>query len=810
MKTKMRKGPYSLLALKAGLLACSAYLLGNSASAQPAWTEARKILDLEGAIKRAYLGPELWGNRSQDWSVEAGKVVSQPDGIAIPMRTAHLIAYSLEENPLPFTLAVELELGSDPMDGEMAGFLIGAGAGKLHYKAAALVQGYAGLGGGILALVEKTEDGLYPVFRDMGVDFETREYPKLEARALKASGPLPNRPIRLILSGTPQDDGNYTLLLEALDRDTDEALAQTQLEAVDPSLLRGGVALASHFPDVGSRHVFSDLRASEGRLERHAERLLSPIAGALYSNAEGVLKVGVQIMPYGEALYKNPSDREGVNAYRRPTVSLLARPAGSQENYRSLARPIGISLPDYHALFRIQNWDASQDWEALVVFTDERGTESSHSLFIRSEPAEADEIKFVGLSCMGVMGRFATQIVGDPKGHHVVGRWTPANMYFPFSNLTQSIAQKDPDIAVFQGDQIYEHMPVVDGWNKGSPYNEFLYKWLIWHWAFRDIAAVRPCLLQTDDHDVYQGNIWGDGGVIALSGDNRDGGYIKSSSMVNLVQRVMTGHNPDAYDVGPTPAGIVNYYSRFKYGKLDIALLEDRKFKTPPSRETESGELSLLGEGQMRMLKEWAEEKDPDKFNLVLSQTIYAGIGIRPQTGEQFSSTDTNGWPKAERDRAVELFSKAGAFIFSGDQHLTTLAKVYTGDEASYVHQFSTPAVGMIWWRWWYPRSDSNYEGSFKDSFGNRFEMLAAANPQRRDLMGFYVNQPSHLVPEELWQKGVGRERRPQLNDGFGMLRIDFLDRTVTVESWPYHTQDVSDDSQQFPGWPQTFDFPQN
>jgi hypothetical protein len=43
-------------------------------------------------------------------------------------------------------------------------------------------------------------------------------------------------------------------------------------------------------------------------------------------------------------------------------------------------------------------------------------------------------------------------------------------------------------------------------------YLDYLYKWSIWCYAFRDIIKNQPTILMTDDHDFFQGNLWGNGG----------------------------------------------------------------------------------------------------------------------------------------------------------------------------------------------------------------------------------------------------------------------------------------------------------
>jgi len=49
-----------------------------------------------------------------------------------------------------------------------------------------------------------------------------------------------------------------------------------------------------------------------------------------------------------------------------------------------------------------------------------------------------------------------------------------------------------------------------------------------------------------------------------------------------MVHHIQAGHNPDPHDPSPALNGISNYYCSFNYGGVGFAVLEDRKFKTPP------------------------------------------------------------------------------------------------------------------------------------------------------------------------------------------------------------------------------------
>jgi hypothetical protein len=99
---------------------------------------------------------------------------------------------------------------------------------------------------------------------------------------------------------------------------------------------------------------------------------------------------------------------------------------------------------------------------------------------------------------------------------------------------------------------------------------------------------------------------------------------------VNAVQVTQTSHLPDPYDPTPVEQGIDVYYTRWDYGGVSFAILEDRKFKSAPAnvlpaearvlngwiqnpdfdvrdhRDLPNAE--LLGPRQMAFLEEWAED----------------------------------------------------------------------------------------------------------------------------------------------------------------------------------------------------------
>ena len=75
-------------------------------------------------------------------------------------------------------------------------------------------------------------------------------------------------------------------------------------------------------------------------------------------------------------------------------------------------------------------------------------------------------------------------------------------------------------------------------------------------WAFRDLMRDRPSLCLPDDHDVYQGNIWGAAGnPVADMKDHAKGGYRMHADFVNAVERTQKQPPPRSLRPHTSQAG---------------------------------------------------------------------------------------------------------------------------------------------------------------------------------------------------------------------------------------------------------------
>ena len=164
---------------------------------------------------------------------------------------------------------------------------------------------------------------------------------------------------------------------------------------------------------------------------------------------------------------------------------------------------------------------------------------------------------------------------------------------------------------------------------------------------FRDIFRERPCITIPDDHDIGQGNLWGENGKIASSPAGNDGGYFYHNEYVKMVERAQTSHLPDPFDNTPIEQGIGVYYTDLVYGNIDFAIIEDRKFKSGPKnkipqqgprpdhirnpeydpKSIDLDGLTLLGKRQHKFLSEWGKNQKNSIMKAVLSQT---GFVVEP------------------------------------------------------------------------------------------------------------------------------------------------------------------------------------
>ena len=191
----------------------------------------------------------------------------------------------------------------------------------------------------------------------------------------------------------------------------------------------------------------------------------SVIAFGAYTVANNTLKLTAQLFP----LY--PDEPK--------FVFLDIEEAGEwKEIQRQPVYELGWS-----AHFRVENWQKNED----VAYRLRHGQSATFEGTVRKLPLDKQEIVIAALSCNSNKGP-------DDRDSYV-----------------KNINALDPDMVFFAGDQSYHH-------------REHTAAWLLFGRQFRETFRHRPMIAIPDDHDIGQGNLWGDGGTQAPSMAGHDGG----------------------------------------------------------------------------------------------------------------------------------------------------------------------------------------------------------------------------------------------------------------------------------------------
>jgi hypothetical protein len=537
------------------------------------------------------------------------------------------------------------------------------------------------------------------------------------------------------------------------------------------------------------RFWFDDWKVSGKSIVANPDRAWGPILWTQHTLSKGVMKLTAQMAPVGKDAPQEVQF-ECAGSTHKATIDPLSRTA----------------------TFRITNWDDTKNTPFTVTYTCGRGKKHTSTGTIRRDPVDKETIVVAGFT-------------GN------------TDYIFPDSKIVENVTRHDPDVLFFSGDQLYESVAgygIQRTWD--TPVEtvalDYLRKWYLVGWAWKDLLKDRPSLFFPDDHDVYQGNIWGAGGIVSKKrGGFDDGGYGMDATWVNAVQRTQCAHMPDPFDPTPIKQGITVYYGDMNYGRVSFGMIEDRKFKTGPAtalpdkpgrsdhvsrknvdektwdpRSIDVKGAVLLGKRQLDFLDHWAADWTNADFKVVLSQTIFCNLANYHGGGKTYlvADLDSNGWPQSGRDKAVRAMRRGFAFHYAGDQHLPSIVHhgVDTWNDAGY--SFCVPSISAGYPRSWQPDAEGRpvqnrpepglpNTGEYRDGLGNHVTVYAIGNPaetNRRD------------TPETL-----GHDK----SSGYGIVRLNKKTREITMECWRLLV-DVAKPKpgDQFPGWPKTIKLEDN
>jgi alkaline phosphatase D len=752
---------------------------------QPTLPELEPVDALPPNLTRAWIGPGYWANRLQDWRLAGGRIECLRGAAGFEVRSVSLLTREIVAGMHPCALGVRATLLADGGGGGFCGFLIGAGGGALDYRAAALVQRASGTGGGLLCTYGS--DGQVR-FREHTNEERPLAFAEMFADQAVASPRTPaiGEEILLRLEIVPSGDA-FNLVLSAWTADN-QLLAAARRKA-DDDAIAGGMAIVSspRTGVAGARYAFRDVRTGGAKIATRPERALGPIAGALHSLNGRVLKVSAQLMPIGDS-----EPQRAKIQFRSGTGAWTDGPSAQVE-------------AGYTAHFRVENWDAATERDYRIVYPADGAEPATYAGRIRREPARTAPLTIGLVSCTIAAARSLEGGAGGAQlpAAEPLGRYTHKNLYVPHRELAANLTAQRPDLLVFAGDQFYENSPTRNEPDDPAPELDYLYKWLLWVWSFRELTRDTPAILLVDDHDVYHGNLWGNGGRAAPERDQNRGGYKNKAAWVSMVQRTQCGHNPDPFDPTPVEQGIGVYYGAFRYGGASFAIVEDRKFKTAPIQgaDLDVHVAELLGERQERFLEAWAKEPDPLP-RICISQTLFGCLQTSPD-GRPLLDFDANGYPKPGRDRAITLLRNAKAIAIAGDQHLASVVRHGVDTFKDGVIQFAGPAGGTSWQRWFEPaaplpnRESHPRSGDFIDAFGNKMHVMAVANPRIT-----FAEYRQHVKG-----RGQGLGDRRLKAEGYAIVRVDPKARHFVFECWPWDGDVKGGSAKQFEGWPITVRF---
>lgn len=747
-----------------GLLA-----FGLAASVRAASTPAAPAFASRWTVTpdRVWPGPEYWANPLQDWRVHNGRLECIR---AAGSRSIHLLTHDLASRDGSVRASVRLgRVEGGPIAGGRggAGFAFGVRGPLNEYRNNAIFgSGFnAGLrAGGELFL----GDG--PNGRTAKVD--------LAAEA-----------VELRFEAGPAGP-HYRAKLTALDAKDGRELGSVERTDLPAAFLHGNLALVANYalpqhrrddpPPGADRWWFAEWTVAGDKVDVHPDRAFGPLFFNQYTLHRGTLKMSVQLPALGG------KDEQ--------TVRLQIRRDG---NWATVAEGVPHPLAR-NVLFRVGAWSDREDVPYRIVYlertTDGKSTEHVLAGTVRRDPIDRAVLSVADISC---------------NAHYT----------FPNTACAESLRKTDPDLVAFTGDQYYEPTGGfgVDASSVDNACLDVLRKWCMHGWTWRDLTRDRPSIAIPDDHDVYHGNLWGEGGAAAPgrnAPDEAKGGYKMMAEFVNAVHLMQTSHHPDSSaPVGKQ--GIGGYYGPLTYGGIGFAILADRQYKSGPDGKvppTTSGRadhvndpafdpktadlpgLELLGAPQMEFLRGWARDWNGVEMKAAISQTLFTAMATHhgKKDGRLIADYDTNAWPQSARNAALRELRRVHAFHLAGDQHLPAVVHYGIDRPRDAVVAFASPAINNLYPRWFRPdhpganrpAGSPEWAGDFTDSFGHPLTVLACANPKtefRKDPL----------------------EAEQDKSAGIGIVRFDKRARTITVDCWPI-LADPTKPGTQFPGWPVT------
>ena len=773
MQSISRRFALKILAAASACLVLAQTSNAQSASTDPSGNTASAAnatnISWADAFDRTFLSADCWANPMENWSVVNGAAECSSGG---RFRNIQLLTHQLTHPQGALKMSVTLSQVQQGAQDGGAGFQLGIRSELNDYRSNVFAANgiRAGIANGKLVI---------------------------GTSSVAVPGLTNPQNITLTLRGIPNGN-SYDLSLTATSA---EGVKLGSLNHTSPAkTLLGNVALVNNFGNGrvrgknstsgnGGRYRFNDWSVAGDAFTVNSDQHFGPLLWTMYSLSDSrgdegfVMKLSALTAPMGA------QDSHDVELWIR-----------KNDQWQSLGSA-DLDQDAWVATFRIPNWDEKMATPYKVVYQQQhrsgKQTESTWEGVIQANPT-GRPLRLAAMTCQKDYG-------------------------FPYAPVAENIIKLTPDMLYFSGDQLYE-----DHGGYGlirEPADRailnYLRKYYMHGWAFRHAMKNAPTICLPDDHDVFQGNYWGESGApmkVKVNDASSHGGYREPARMVNAVHKTTVAHHPDYYDATPVKQDISVYYGDMVYGDVSFAIISDRQFKSGPEHVS-TGEgredhvedkdfdtskldkpgLVLLGERQETFLKEWASDWRGHKLKVLLSQTVFAGVATHHGSREGYlkGDLDSGAWPQTARNNAINILRPAMPLHINGDQHLTTLTQYGVKKQRDSFWSFCTPAISAGYPRWWLPdevdmphenRPDHGFDntGEFTDGFGNFAYVYAVGNP-------------------EVGTKKNRYELAHQKGSGFGMVTIDTEAKTYFLESFRFAV-DATDGNpaNQFPGWPVT------
>jgi len=725
-------------------------------------------------LERIWIGPDFWANRLQDWEIREGKVICNTSS---PNRNLFLLTSGIGDQS---SFQTSVTFGFIPNNGGLTGSVglrLGIKGEFGDYRDDA-VRGKGTdvviLTNGYLKIQNSTDTTLY----ETGI---------LE---------LPD----IITLNLSYDSNNLSIEIQGKN---DSGSVQKIIDyPIDAKNIMGGLALVSDFESKDRYNTtpsawFSHWSIQGKGVETDTNRQFGPILFAQHTLSGSILKINAQMTPGNSLTPVSLEIKEGDQWIKKASADI---------------DPVSRT-----ALLEVEEWKEDQDTPYRISFE-----YADHSGKIITQYFEG-EIKRNPVS----------------KEEIVIAAFTGNNdLGFPNQDLVENVTKQEPDFLFFSGDQIYES---VGGYGvQRKPENlailDYLRKWYLFGWTYRDLMRSVPAVSITDDHDVFHGNIWGESGKATpghLEGTpaQDQGGYKMPPKFVNMVQRTQTAHLPAPFDPAPVQQGIGVYYTSLNYGGISFGIIEDRKFKSAPKpllpeaevwngwpqnknykiSEADHPQAKLLGNRQLAFLDDWVRDwSDGIWMKVLLSQTIFANVATLPEeevhdqnvpklrilkkneyapNDRRVTDMDSNGWPQSGRNKAIRIIRKGFVLHIAGDQHLGSTIQYGVDEFRDAGYAICVPSVSNVWPRRWYPPFEGEnpipgnppYTGDYEDGFGNKMTVFAVSNPE------FTGRKPGNLYDRAT---------------GYGIITINRLTRDIKLENWPRNVDPTQSGARPYPGWP--------